>query len=125
MFLLKQEDIQKMAYQTYGGVNYIYGDEEKLRKKFNRKIIRNYILCALLGATITTQVFLAVKNPSIIKKVLLADVLVLFVASGTTTTLAIKKELNEEKAWKKDVESTRLSIIQELKEEEHKQKIGR
>lgn len=101
MFLLKQEDIQKMAYKTHDdAVTYSYGDEEKLRKRFNRKIIMNYILSALLGAVITTQVFLATKNPEIIKKLLLADVLAIFAVSVASVSSSIIKLIKAEKEQK-------------------------
>ena len=73
MLLLKQEDIQKMAYQTHNAVRYSYGDEEKLRKKFNRKIVRNYILFTLLGAGIATGAIFATKNPELAKTILIAS----------------------------------------------------
>ncbi|MBD5405984.1 hypothetical protein HDR59_05560 [bacterium] len=103
MLLLKQEDVQRMAYQTFGGVVFEYGDEKKLLKKFNRNIIRNYIFSALLGAAITTQAFLAARNPEIMKKILLADVLLVFGASVATVGYSIIQLIKAEKELKKDV----------------------
>lgn len=103
MFLLNREDIQKMAYQSYEGVDYSYGHEEKMLKSFNRKIIRNYIISALLGAAITTQAFLATRNPLVMKKILLADAVVIFGASVIYTASSIIKTLMEEKKEQKSV----------------------
>lgn len=73
MLLLKQEDIQKMAYQTHNAVTYSYGDEENLRKKFNRKIVRNYILFTLLGAALATGAIFSTKNPELAKTILIGS----------------------------------------------------
>ena len=75
MLLLKQDDIQKMAYQCHDGLYFYYGDEENLRKKFNKKLVRNYILFTLLGAAVATGAFISTKNPEIIKKILLGALL--------------------------------------------------
>ena len=103
MLLLSREDVQRMAYQSYDGVDFEYGHEKKLLKKFNRNIIRNYIFSALLGAAITTQAFLAARNPEIMKKILLADALAIFGASVATVSYSIIQVIKAEKELKKDV----------------------
>lgn len=103
MLLLKRKDIQKMAYQHYEGTYFVYGDEDKLLKKINRNIIINYIISALLGAAITTQAFLATRNPEIIKKMLLIDALAVFGSSLVYTASSFIKTLIGERKEQKSV----------------------
>ena len=55
--MLKREDVQKMAYQSYLGIDYTDKKKDELLKKYNRKIIRNYIICMMI------QLLGMVKNP--------------------------------------------------------------
>ena len=100
MFLLTREDVQRMAYQSYGGVDFEYGHEKKLLKKFNKKIIRNYIISALLGASITTQAFLATRSPEIMKNIFLADAIIVFAASVAYVSSSIINLIKSEKEQK-------------------------
>lgn len=60
--MLKREDVQKMAYQSYLGIDYTDKKKDELLKKYNRKIIRNYIICMMIGLSVSAGILLLDKS---------------------------------------------------------------
>ena len=57
--MLKREDVQKMAYQSYLGIDYTDKKKDELLKKYNRKIIRNYMM---IGLSVSASILLLDKS---------------------------------------------------------------
>ena len=68
--MLDQELLSKMTYETYGAVRFLDKKRDDLVKKFNRRIVRNYILSAILGGLVVGGVIMAPKIKDEIKTVL-------------------------------------------------------
>ena len=62
--ILSQDLLSKMTYQSYLGMRFSDKKKDELLKKFNRRIIRNYILCAMLGGLVVSGVIM---GPKIVK----------------------------------------------------------
>ena len=60
--MLKREDVQKMAYQSSLGIDYTDKKKDELLKKYNRKIIRNYIICMMIGLSVSACILLLDKS---------------------------------------------------------------
>ena len=63
---LDQDLLARMTYQSNLGVRYADNKKDELLKQFNRRIIRNYILSAILGGLVVGGVIMA---PKVVKKV--------------------------------------------------------
>ena len=50
--IIDQDLLSKMTYQSYLGIRYVDKKSDELVKKFNRRIVRNYILSAILGGLV-------------------------------------------------------------------------
>ena len=68
--MLDQELLSKMTYETYGAVRFLDKKRDDLVKKFNRRIVRNYILSAILGGLVVGGVIMAPKIKDEIKTAL-------------------------------------------------------
>ena len=68
--MLDQELLSKMTYETYGAVRFSDKKWDDLVKKFNRRIVRNYILSAILGGLVVGGAIMAPKIKDEIKTVL-------------------------------------------------------
>ncbi len=64
--ILDQELLSKMTYQSYLGIRFSDKKKDVLLKQFNRRIVRNYILCAILGGLVVGGV---VMGPKIVKDI--------------------------------------------------------
>lgn len=63
--LLDQDLLSRMTYQSNLGVRYADNKKDELVKQFNRRIVRNYILSAILGGLVVGGVIMA---PKVVKK---------------------------------------------------------
>ncbi|MBR4315891.1 MAG: hypothetical protein IKP65_02830 [Alphaproteobacteria bacterium] len=68
--MLDQELLSKMTYETYGAVRFLDKKRDDLVKKFNRRIVRNYILSAILGGLVVGGAIMAPKIKDEIKTAL-------------------------------------------------------
>ncbi|MCR5506962.1 MAG: hypothetical protein K6F04_03895 [bacterium] len=68
--ILDQELLSKMTYENYQSVRFSDKKKDDLVKKFNRRIVRNYILSAILGGLVVGGVIMAPKIKDEIKTVL-------------------------------------------------------
>lgn len=59
--MLDQELLSKMTYQSVLGVSFSDNKKDKLVRKFNRRIVRNYILSAILGGLVVGGAIMAPK----------------------------------------------------------------
>ncbi|MGN0929987.1 MAG: hypothetical protein ACI4N3_05090 [Alphaproteobacteria bacterium] len=70
--MLKQEDVQKMANETYHGVEYTSEKKKSLLKKYNRRIALNNVFNVLLSGDIIAILALIDRNPDVAKKLIFA-----------------------------------------------------
>ena len=66
--MLSQDLLSKMTYQSYLGLRYSDKEKDELLKKFNKRIVRNYILSAILGGLIVGGAVAAPKIADVIQK---------------------------------------------------------
>lgn len=59
--LLNQDTVQIMAYQTWCGTTYSDKRKDNMLKKFNRRVVRNYVLSFILGGLVVGGVIVAPK----------------------------------------------------------------
>ena len=68
--MIDQELLSKMTYQSVLGVSFSDSKKYKLVRKFNRRIVRNYILSAILGGLVVGGAIMAPKIKDEIKTAL-------------------------------------------------------
>ncbi|MBP3615589.1 MAG: hypothetical protein J6J27_01625 [Alphaproteobacteria bacterium] len=68
--MIDQELLSKMTYQSVLGVTFSDSKKYKLVRKFNRRIVRNYILSAILGGLVVGGAIMAPKIKDEIKTAL-------------------------------------------------------
>ena len=68
--MLDQELLSKMTYENYQSVRFSDKKKDDLVKKFNQRIVRNYILSVILGGLVVGGVIMAPKIKDEIKTVL-------------------------------------------------------
>lgn len=68
--MIDQELLSKMTYQSVLGVSFSDNKKYKLVRKFNRRIVRNYILSAILGGLVVGGAIMAPKIKDEIKTAL-------------------------------------------------------
>lgn len=59
--LLNQDAVQMMSYQTWCGTMFSDKRKDDVLKKFNRRVVRNYILSFILGGLVVGGVVVASK----------------------------------------------------------------
>lgn len=59
--LLNKDVVQMMSYQSFWGTTYSDKRKDNMLKKFNRRVVRNYILSFILGGLVAGGVIVAPK----------------------------------------------------------------
>lgn len=59
--LLNKDVVQMMSYQSFWGTTYSDKRKDNMLKKFNRRVVRNYILSFILGGLVAGGVVVASK----------------------------------------------------------------
>lgn len=63
--LLNQDILENMTYQSIGIIRIVDDEKDNMVRKFNYRIVRNYILSAVLGGLVVGGVL---KGPEVVAK---------------------------------------------------------